>query len=65
MNECRNCKGQGYTLDTRYAGVSHKRTEYRHTCRICGGTGCVHPTQPDDAPQEIGELPDWMTGEEF
>jgi DnaJ-class molecular chaperone len=58
---CRNCDGDGVKLDYRYAGVSHKRTEVKRTCRPCKGEGQIVPTAPVvEHDTEIGEIPDWM-----
>lgn len=58
-SECRNCKGVGYFTDARFAGVTHRRTAVKRTCRYCKGSGQIVPPPAPEA-EPIGEIPEWM-----
>jgi len=57
--ECRNCGGRGRVEDSVHAAITHRRRTVQRRCRYCRGTGRLAPAPVED---EIGEIPEWMTG---
>jgi len=59
--ECRHCSGRGRVEDSVHASITHRRRTVQRRCRYCKGTGRLSPA-PAPAEDEIGEIPEWMTG---
>lgn len=62
--ECTNCTGSGIVGDTQALSIGQGIREILRRCRPCGGAGEIFPLEPIAAyllPQEVGEMPEWMT----
>jgi hypothetical protein len=61
---CQVCGGKGKVLDTRVAGITHKRTAVKRNCRNCdNGVLRPRPSTVDDgegAPEGLAWMLEWM-----